>query len=115
MPRPAHFEIHASDPARAQAFYESVFGWKFSQWETNPYWLIQTGEGPGIDGGLLLRPGERPADDQPVNAFVLTIHVDGCQSTVDTALANGGSLAVPMSAIPGIGWVAYLKDTEGNV
>lgn len=26
----------------------------------------------------------------------------------------GGSIAVPKIPIPGMGWLAYIKDTEGN-
>jgi hypothetical protein len=29
--------------------------------------------------------------------------------------AQGGSLAVPKMPIPGMGWLAYFKDTEGNI
>ena len=29
MPRPIHFEIHAADPARAQAFSRTLFAWQF--------------------------------------------------------------------------------------
>ena len=43
MPRPVHFEIHASDPARAIRFYERTFGWIFQQWGEQEYWLITTG------------------------------------------------------------------------
>jgi predicted enzyme related to lactoylglutathione lyase len=32
MPRPVHFEIHASDPDAVRAFYTAVFGWRFEQW-----------------------------------------------------------------------------------
>ena len=33
MPSPlAHFAINADDVARAQGFYEAVFGWKFNAW-----------------------------------------------------------------------------------
>jgi predicted enzyme related to lactoylglutathione lyase len=28
---------------------------------------------------------------------------------------NGGSLALPKMAVPGVGWLAYAKDTEGNI
>ena len=31
------------------------------------------------------------------------------------ALAPGGSVAVPLSAVPGIGWLAYVKDPDGNI
>jgi predicted enzyme related to lactoylglutathione lyase len=28
---------------------------------------------------------------------------------------NGGSVAVPKMAVPGVGWLVYFKDTEGNI
>ena len=56
MNRVIHFEIPASDPEKSVAFYSSVFGWAFQKWEgPQPYWLIDTGEGPGINGGLMQR------------------------------------------------------------
>jgi predicted enzyme related to lactoylglutathione lyase len=30
-------------------------------------------------------------------------------------LSLGGSIALPKQPIPGVGWLAYAKDTEGNV
>jgi uncharacterized protein len=36
MGRPVHFEIHASDPDRTQAFYEAVFGWAIARFEGAP-------------------------------------------------------------------------------
>jgi predicted enzyme related to lactoylglutathione lyase len=29
--------------------------------------------------------------------------------------AAGGSLALPKMAVPGIGWLAYIKDPDGNI
>ena len=29
--------------------------------------------------------------------------------------ALGGTVALPKMAIPGIGWLGYFKDTEGNI
>ena len=72
MPRVVHFEIHAEDPSQAIAFYEAVFGWKFSHWGGGPtdYWLIKTGPDgePGIDGGLIRRHGT--IDGTAVIAYV---------------------------------------------
>ncbi len=50
-----YFEIQASDPARAIAFYEQVFGWRFHNAGDKPidYWDITEA---GIRGGLLGRP-----------------------------------------------------------
>jgi predicted enzyme related to lactoylglutathione lyase len=40
-------------------------------------------------------------------------------ASVDASLAKatqlGGTIALPKMPIPGIGWLAYAKDTEGNI
>jgi uncharacterized protein len=116
MPRPVHFEIHAAEPARAVAFYESVFGWKFERWGDVPYWLITTGDtNPGIDGGLVPRQGPAPADDAPVGSFVNTIDVADLDATSAAITGGGGTVALAKHAVPTVGWLAYFKDTEGNL
>lgn len=117
MSRVVHFEIHATSPAKVMEFYSSLFGWKFSQWGGMDYWMIETGSSdqPGIDGGLLPRQGPGPAEMQSVNSYVCTVQV----ASVDDTLAKAGSLgavtAVPKMPIPTIGWLAYLKDPDGNI
>lgn len=116
MPRVVHFEIHASDPERAIKFYQKLFDWTFQKWEgPMPYWLVTTGPDgePGINGGLLARQGE--IDGQAVIAYVCTIGVASLDESVSTATANGGTIAVPKMPVPGVGWLAYCKDTEGNI
>jgi predicted enzyme related to lactoylglutathione lyase len=118
MPRPIHFEIHADDPARAIRFYQSVFGWTFAKWDgPMPYWLVTTGadDTPGINGGLLPRQGPRPVEGQAVGAFVCTVDVPGVDEFASRAEQAGGRIVMPKAAIPGIGWLSYLKDTEGNI
>jgi predicted enzyme related to lactoylglutathione lyase len=118
MPRVVHFEIHADNPARARTFYSELFGWEFTQFGgPTDYWIIKTGsEGqPGIDGGMLRRMGAPPVDGQAVNAYVCTIDVDQLDQSMEKALALGGTLALPRMPIPGIGWLGYVKDTEGNI
>jgi uncharacterized protein len=112
MPSPIRFEIHAGDPERAIAFYTAVFGWSFQRLGDQPYWLVGTG---GMDGGLLPRIGDEPDAAAPVTAFIVTLDVADVDATVEAALDAGGSVALPRQAVPGIGWVAYLKDTEGNI
>lgn len=115
MARVVHFEIHAADPERAAKFYESAFGWKFQHIPAIDYWMISTGDGPGIDGGMLRRRGDPPVPGQAVNAHMCTIGVSDIDASVDTAIKAGATLAVPMMAIPNVGHVAYLTDTEGNI
>ena len=116
MPRVVHFEIHAADPNRAVNFYQTLFGWSFQKWEgPMDYWLVTTGpnDQPGINGGLVQRQGE--IDGQAVIAYVCTVDVEDLDASVQKAVDNGGQIAVPKMPIPGMGWLAYCKDTEGNI
>lgn len=116
MPRPMHFEIHAAEPERAVTFYQKLFAWQFTPWEgPMPYWVIKTGEGsPGIDGGLVPRRG--PATPEaPVIAYVCTVDVPNLDEFLAKAVALGGGIALPKQPIPGVGWLAYAKDSEGNI
>ena len=117
MSRVVHFEIHASEPARLIAFYRSLFGWKIEQWGEFPYWQITTGEAsePGINGGLLPRRGAAPSVGQAVDAFVCTVQVASVDEAFAQALALGGAVAVPKMPIPGVGWLAYVRDPDGNI
>jgi predicted enzyme related to lactoylglutathione lyase len=118
MPRVIHFEIHADTPERAVKFYQELFGWEFTKWEgPMPYWLIKTGPDgqPGINGGLLPRRGAAPAGELPVISYVCTVDVATVDDSLKKAVASGGVVAVPKMPIPGIGWLAYCKDTEGNI
>jgi predicted enzyme related to lactoylglutathione lyase len=118
VPRPIHFEIHAADPERVQAFYRTLFGWQFQAWAgPMDYWLITTGPAtePGINGGLVRRRGAAPADGQAVNAYVCTVDVPNVDATLAALAAAGGTLALPKMAVPGVGWLAYVKDPDGNI
>lgn len=118
MPRLVHFEIHADDLDRASAFYTDLFGWTFTKW-AGPvdYRLITTGPDaePGINGGMVKRMGPRPAEGQAVNAFPCTVSVPDLDARVAKAVALGGTVALPKMAIPGVGWLAYVKDLDGNI
>jgi predicted enzyme related to lactoylglutathione lyase len=116
MPRVVHFEIHAADPERAVRFYRDVLGWDFKKWEgPQDYWLVTTGpqEQPGINGGLLRRMG--PASGEAVLAYVCTVDVPSVDEYTGRATKAGGQVVLPKMPVPGVGWLAYCKDTEGNI
>ncbi|MFX1605064.1 MAG: VOC family protein [Promethearchaeota archaeon] len=111
MPRVVHFEIIADHAERAIKFYENAFGWKIEKWDgPMDYWLIMTGdpETSGIDGGMGLRQSD---EDTTVN----TIDVESVDETVKKIEENGGEIVRHKSAVPGVGWLIYFKDTEGNL
>jgi uncharacterized protein len=118
MPRVIHFEIHAEDPQRALKFYSGLLGWEFTKWEgPMEYWVVKTGPDgqPGINGGMLRRQGAGPLDGQGVNAYVCTVDIDSVDRLCAAIPKQGGQVVVPKMPIPGLGWLAYAKDTEGNI
>lgn len=116
MGRVIHFEIHADNPQRALTFYRSLFGWQFQKWDGPiDYWLIVTGpnEQKGINGGMIKRQGA--IDGTAVIAYVCTVDTDNLDASMAKATQLGGQIVVPKMPIPGMGWLAYAKDTEGNI
>ncbi|HSV65642.1 MAG TPA: VOC family protein [Mycobacteriales bacterium] len=117
MGRVVHFEIHAGDPDRAERFYSEIFGWTITRWDGSPidYRLITTGpdDEPGINGAILQRQGD--LDGEGVIAYVCTVDVADIGQTEKAVAAAGGQQVMDRQHIPGVGWVAYFKDTEGNI
>ena len=114
MSRVVHYEVPADDPQRLVDFFEKAFGWQIEKWDgPMDYWLIMSGreeaEGePGIDGGILRR-----ADGNPM--VVNTIDVTDLDAALAKVTEHGGEIVAPKMAVPTVGWMAYFKDTEGNV
>lgn len=109
MPRAVHFEIQADDAERAVDFYQQVFGWQIEKWG-RPRRLLacHTGpdEEPGINGAITHRmnPGT-----------VNTIDVSSVDEFTKKIVDAGGKITVPKRAVPGVGYMAYCEDTEGNL
>jgi len=109
MPRLVHFEMNVKDVHKTIAFYEDVFGWKFQKWDgPMDYWLIMTGDEkePGIDGGL-------GYEEEGFPKMVNTIDVDDIDDVIKKIEIKGGEIVRPKHAVPGVGWLAYFKDSEG--
>ncbi|MNI12605.1 Glyoxalase-like domain protein [compost metagenome] len=120
MSRLIHFEIHVSDMERAKKFYGDVFGWTFEDWSDYagmPYFGAVTGSEDelGINGALIQRHGTAPEPGTPVNGYACTLGVADYDSTEAKILSNGGTLALPKYALPGMAWQGYYMDTEGNI
>jgi predicted enzyme related to lactoylglutathione lyase len=119
MSRPVHFEIHATDPAALMDFYTKLFGWSFNKWDGGEYWMISTGpnERPGINGGLVPRRGPAPEANAAVSGFVNTIGVEDIDASLSgvEAYGNGAIVALPKMPVPGVGWLAYVRDPDGNI
>lgn len=111
MPRVAHFEISAADLGRAVSFYRHVFGWEIRPWEgPAEYFIVVTGgegDGPGINGGIVHR-------DHAIAGSVNLIDVPSLDHALLRVVEARGQIIHSRSAIQGVGYVAYCRDTEGN-
>lgn len=110
MNRVVHFELGCVEPERAAKFYHDVFGWEINKFGPTDYFLATTGPDsePGINGGLM-----KHKDAQP--RTINTIQVDSIETAIAKVEAHGGKQCVPKMPIPGVGWLAYCNDTEGNI
>jgi uncharacterized protein len=120
MGRLVHFEIHVDDMERAKNFYGEVFGWIFEDWSDYagmPYFGAVTGDGnePGINGALMQRQSAPPEKNQALNAYACTMGVEDYDSIETNIINNGGQVAMPKYALPGMAWQGYYIDTEGNI
>jgi len=123
--RVIHFEIHSLNPEKTAEFYQKVFDWEIKEWEMpdvkpeNRYWMVMTApEGSkelGINGGIVVRKSSLPKEGDAVNAFICTIGVPSVDDYLEKIKKAGGSIALPKMAVPGMAWLAYAKDIEGNI
>jgi predicted enzyme related to lactoylglutathione lyase len=61
-----------------------------------------------INGGILRR-------QHPGAGTCNTVSVGSVDDAVATITKNGGKVALAKMAVPGVGYLAYCTDTEGNV
>jgi predicted enzyme related to lactoylglutathione lyase len=113
-----HFEIPTDDKERANTFYQSAFGWNLTPMQEMDYTIAittpsdeQTGmpSAPGAINGALF-----PRTDN-LRTPVLTIDVEDVDAALAQVESAGGSVAQAKDAVPGMGYFAYFKDTEGNL
>ena len=112
-----HFEIPADDEDRARDFYSSAFGWEMNPLPEMNYTLIMTtpvddrgmpSTAGSINGGLYRREGK-------LTAPVVTVDVEDIDAALQKIESLGGSTVTPRQEVPGMGWTAYFRDSEGNV
>ncbi|MCO4250518.1 MULTISPECIES: VOC family protein [Pseudarthrobacter] len=112
-----HFEIPSDDKERANTFYQSAFGWTLTPMQEMDYTIAittpsdeQTGmpSAPGAINGALF-----PRTDN-LKTPIITIDVEDVDAALAQVESAGGTVAQAKDAVPGMGYYAYFKDTEGN-
>ena len=113
-----HFEIPAEDQDRARKFYGAAFDWRLDFMPESGYTNVMTTpideatqaplEPGAINGGMF----ERTVD---LANPIITVDVDDIDAALERIASLGGTVVQTRTAIPGMGYFAYFRDTEGNV
>jgi uncharacterized protein len=111
------FEIPADDVAKMKEFYRAMFDWKVidipgQDMEYSIFHTVPTDENgmlkePGVNGGLYKR---KDPSQVPINY----IQVESIEEYLDRAVKNGGKVLMAKMPVPGMGFVAWIADPEGN-
>lgn len=100
--RPVHIEFPAKDTARAKEFYGSLFGWQFQEFGDIDYHMTRFDEQTG--GAIYAGDENRP---------LVYVDVDDMDAATARVAELGGE-ADEKQPVPGMGWFAVCKDTEGT-
>ena len=102
-----HVEWASTNLEKSRTFYGGLFDWTFTPWGEE-YMVFK---GPETTGGGLMKVAEVKSGTSPA----IYIEVDLIEPYLDRAKKLGGSVAVPRTEIPTVGWYAHLKDPDGNL
>jgi len=102
---------------RAITFYETVLGLELSRHkmgELDMTWFPMANNAPGPPGSLVYHVEfYKPSSDGPLLYF--TAHSGNLSNELSRVEASGGTIEVTKTQItPDIGYMAVLRDTEGN-
>ncbi len=110
------FEIYVQDMPRAKAFYEHVFGRTFQQLSNGgpdqpEMWAFSgSPDGSGAPGALVKMDGF----DSGGNSVIVYFGSDDCGKEHERALEAGGQSIKPKTPIPPFGFIALIRDPDGN-
>ena len=107
------FEIPVSDLARAQAFYERVFGVELAPNEMGGLkmaWFPMAPGSAGASGALVKGEGYTPSYAGTMVYFT----VESIEAALMRVIAGGGRMITPRMSIGVYGFVAHFEDCEGN-
>lgn len=107
------FEISVADLARAQRFYELTLG---STLTRSDYARVPAAVFPGekdhVRGALIQDPKRKPGTGGAMVYLNATGKLDACLERVPSA---GGDVVLPKTDIGEPGFIAIVRDTEGNL
>jgi len=103
-----HFEIMGGKGGELETFYRELFGWKINSDNPMKYGVVETGGGPGINGGV------GPSNDGNKRVSIYA-QVEDLQAVLDRAERLGGKTVLPPTQVPGGPKLAMFADPAGNI
>jgi predicted enzyme related to lactoylglutathione lyase len=108
------FEIFVTDIDRAVRFYQTVLDVKLKREneDQRPMAIFASAVTEGVGGALVYQKGRQPTE----SGVLVYLDADG---KLDASLARvegaGGAVVMPKTDIGPPGFIALVRDTEGNV
>lgn len=108
------FEIFVTDLDRAVRFYQTVLGIELRRTVEGdrPMALFASAVEDGVGGALVRQPGREPTDGGVLVYLDADHKLDACLARVERA---GGRVVMPKTDIGPPGFIALLRDSEGNL
>jgi predicted enzyme related to lactoylglutathione lyase len=107
------FEIFVSDLERAKRFYETLLGVSLRRedYARVPSAVFEADKN-GVAGGIVQDPSRRPGPGGSLLYLNANGKLDAC---LERVAAAGGQMLMPKTDIGDPGFIAVVRDTEGNV
>lgn len=120
MDKVVHFEIPADNIDRAKKFYKETFDWQIEDVPEMNYVILRTAEvdekrmikEPGAINGGMFKRGDM---DNMVTAPTFAIDVENIEDAIKKIKNAGGLIIKEKMPVGNMGFIAYFKDTEGNI
>ena len=120
MDKVVHFELPADNIERAKKFYKEAFDWQTENYPDMNYVILRTvevdekmmpKESGAINGGMFKRGDPNAAAVTPS----VSVNVEDMEEAIKKIKNAGGLILKEKSPVGDMGFIAYFKDTEGNI
>lgn len=110
------FEIPVTDFDRAKKFYSAIYNYDMPEQQFGPNrmgFLLFDRDNGGIGGAIVKGENYVPSSD---GARIYLAGGNDLSTVLNRVEGNGGKIVFPKILIgPGLGYMAYINDTEGNM
>lgn len=111
----SHFAIYIDDIKRASDFYKSVFNWSFENYGSEDFSQIKSNDSEGTQPiGALQHRKYSPIPDKVIG-FECSIAIENVEKVLESVKDAGGTIVMPKTEVPNVGWLIKFLDTEGNL